>query len=66
MFKISYLVISQDGLCYEFGISEILWDCGWETAHRRGSLASFRHGSVVQYCQLLVMEFYQDDSIPCA
>jgi len=32
----------QDGLCYEFGISEILWDCGWETAHRRGSLASFR------------------------
>ncbi len=32
----------QDSLCLEFGISEIVWDCGWETAHRRGSLASLR------------------------
>jgi hypothetical protein len=32
----------QDELCYEFGLFEIVWDIGWEAAHRRGSVASFR------------------------
>jgi len=32
----------QDELCYNYNLQDILWDCGWETSHRRGSVESFK------------------------
>jgi len=32
----------QDEICYKFGLTDILWDCDWETSHRRGAVESFK------------------------
>lgn len=31
----------QDEICRDLNLIDILWDCGWDTAHKRGVLASF-------------------------
>jgi len=38
----------QGEICYKYGLEDILWDCGWETVHRRGVVEAF-HSMVVQY-----------------
>jgi len=32
----------QDELSYDYSLEDILWDCGWETSHRRGAVESFK------------------------
>jgi len=32
----------QGSICYEYQLEDILWDCGWETAHRRGTVQAFK------------------------
>jgi len=32
----------QGGICYEYELEDIAWDCGWETVHRRGTVQSFQ------------------------
>ena len=32
----------QGSICYEYQLDDILWDCGWETAHRRGTVQAFK------------------------
>ncbi len=31
----------QDELCCDLELTDILWDCGWDTSHRRGVLDAF-------------------------
>jgi len=38
----------QGEICYKYGLEDILWDCGWETVHRRGVVEAL-HSLVVQY-----------------
>ena len=38
----------QGSISYEYGIEDIVWDCGWETVHRRGGVEAFL-ALVVQY-----------------
>jgi len=38
----------QGEICYKYGLEDILWDCGWETVHRRG-VVEVLHSLVVQY-----------------
>ena len=35
-------VFAQGSICYEYQLEDILWDCGWETAHRRGTVQAFK------------------------
>jgi len=32
----------QGGICYEYELEDISWDCGWETVHRRGTVQAFQ------------------------
>ena len=32
----------QGSICYDYQLEDILWDCGWETAHRRGTVQAFK------------------------
>jgi len=38
----------QGAISYEYGIEDMLWDCGWETVHRKGVVEAFL-AVVVQY-----------------
>ena len=38
----------QGAISYEYQLEDILWDCGWETVHRRGVVEAFL-ALVVQY-----------------
>jgi len=38
----------QGAISYEYELEDILWDCGWETVHRRGVVEAFL-ALVVQY-----------------
>jgi len=38
----------QGEICYKYQLEDILWDCGWETVHRRGVVEAF-HALVLQY-----------------
>jgi len=38
----------QGEICYKYELEDILWDCGWETVHRRGVVEAF-HALVLQY-----------------
>ena len=42
LFKCSERVFAQGSICYEYQLEDILWDCGWETAHRRGTVQAFK------------------------
>lgn len=38
----------QGEICYKYELEDILWDCGWETVHKRGVVEVF-HALVTQY-----------------
>lgn len=42
----------QGMICYQYQLEDILWDCGWETIHRRGLIESF-HSLVTQYTEVV-------------
>ena len=42
------IVSCKGSISYEYGIQDFVWDCGWETVHRRGVVEAFL-ALVVQY-----------------
>ncbi|XP_075212221.1 T-cell activation inhibitor, mitochondrial-like isoform X1 [Lycorma delicatula] len=58
----------QEGLCQSLGLKAVVWDCGWNVAHFRGSLQSFQalaehHADLMHHLKGRTLVFANDTGV---